>query len=249
MNNEFFEALDELEKERHFKAYMLEKVEQALQTLKAREGSSNVRVVIDEEKGEVKLYKLLEVVEEVTDDKTQLTLHDAKSISKKCEIGQILEIEVKPKNFGRISAQTAKQVIIQGVREAERGMIIKEYESKKDDIITAVVEKTDEATGNVIVNTGTSYATLVKREMLKGDSFNVGDYVKVLVMEVKASTEVKGPLVTLSRVHQNFVKRLFELEVPEINEGTVEIKSITREEGARTKIAVSSKDKGVDTIG
>ena len=251
MKNEFFSALDELEEKRGIsKAYMLEKVEQALvNAFKREEGASNVRVHIDENKGEVKVFKQLEVVETVEDEKTQITLADAKRINRRSVLGGTLEIEVKTKNFGRISAQTAKQVIIQGIREAERGMMIKEYESKREDIITAQVERIDEVTGNVVLNTGTGYATLLKKEQLVGDTFEVGDHVKVFIMEVKSSAESRGPLVTLSRVHQNFVKRLFELEVPEIPDGLVKIMGITREAGMRTKIAVYSTEPGVDPVG
>ena len=251
MNNEFFEALDEIEKKRGIsKAYMLEKVEQAMtNAFKREEGGTNVRVLINPEKGEVKLFKQLEVVEVVTDPRTQISLEGAKKISKKYNLGQIAEIEVKPKNFGRISAQTAKQVIIQGIREAERGMMIKEYESKREDIISVVVEKIDETNGNYIVNTGTGTAVLLAREIIKGESFKVGDHIKVFISEVKSSIETKGPIITLSRIHPNFVKRLFELEVPEISEGTVEIKSLSREAGSRTKIAVSSTVEDVDPVG
>ncbi len=251
MNNEFFQALDEIEKKRGIpKEYMLEKVEQALtNAFKREEGGTNVRILINPEKGDVKLYKQLTVVEVVEDEKTQISLEDAKKISRKYTLGQIAEIEVKAKNFGRISAQTAKQVIIQGIREAEREMMIKEYESKREDIITVTVEKADETNGNCVVNTGTGTAVLYAREMIKGESFNVGDHVKVFISEVKSSIETKGPIITLSRVHQNFVKRLFELEVPEISQGTVEIKSISREAGSRTKIAVASNDPAVDPVG
>ena len=185
MKNEFFTALEELEEKRGIsKAYMLEKVEQALvNAFKREEGSANVRVHIDENKGEVKVYKQLNVVETVVDDKTEISLEDAKRLSRRNVLGGVVEIEMKTKNFGRISAQTAKQVIIQGIREAERGMMIKEYESKREDIITAQVERIDEVTGNVILNTGTGYATLLKKEQLAGDVFEVGEHVKVFIME------------------------------------------------------------------
>ncbi len=254
MNTEFFAALDELEKKRGIpKEYMLERVEQALiNAFKREAGGSNVKVIIDEKKGDVKVYKLLEVVEEVTDEKTQITVEDANAIAKrnrKYSVGNVIEIEMKTKNFGRISAGTAKQVIIQGIREFEHGMMIKEYESKREDIITAQVEKVDESTGNVVVNTGTGYATLMRKDQLQGDSFQPGDHVKVFITEVRSASETKGPIVTLSRTHQNFVKRLFELEVPEIADGTVCIMGITREAGNRTKISVMSRAEGVDPVG
>lgn len=151
------------------------------------------------------------------------------------------------KNFRRLSAQTAKQVIIQGIREAERGMMIKEYEEKKEEIITATVMRTDELTGNITVDTGTSIATLVKSEQIPGEHFNDNDKIKVFVTEVKKET--KGPLVTLSRTHPGLVKRLFELEIPEIQDGTVVIKGVTREAGSRSKVAVMSVDESVDPVG
>lgn len=254
MNTEFFAALEELEKKRGIpKEYMLERVEQALiNAFKKEAGGSNVKVVIDEKKADVKVYKLLEVVEEVTDEKTQISLEDANAIAKrnrKYAIGNVIEIEMKTKNFGRISAGTAKQVIIQGIREFEHGMMIKEYESKREDIITAQVEKVDETTGNVVVNTGTGYATLMRKDQLQGDNFQPGDHVKVFITEVRSINETKGPIVTLSRTHPNFVKRLFELEVPEIADGTVSIMGITREAGNRTKISVMSRNETVDPVG
>ena len=151
------------------------------------------------------------------------------------------------KNFRRLSAQTGKQVIIQGIREAERGMMIKEYETKREEIITATVLRTDEATGNVTVDTGTSIATLIKSEQIPGETFADGDKIKVFVTEVKKET--RGPMVTLSRTHPGLVKRLFELEVPEIQDGTVVIKNVTREAGSRSKIAVFSQDESVDPVG
>ena len=249
MNTEFFAALDALEKEKGIsKEYLMERVEAALvSAFKKEVGGSNVRVVMDPVKADVKVFKQMEIVDEVTDPVTQICITDITKKSRRYKVGDIYEEEMKTKNFGRISAQTAKQVIIQGIREAERGIMIKEYEDKKEDIITAVVQKIDPNTGNVDVDTGTSYATLLKTEMLPSDRFNVGDHIKVFITEVRK--ESKGPLVTLSRTHSHFVKRLFELEVPEIAEGVVVIKGITREAGYRTKISVMSREEGVDAIG
>ncbi|MBR6725517.1 MAG: transcription termination/antitermination protein NusA [Clostridia bacterium] len=251
MNSEFFDALELLEKEKGIpKEYMLERVEAALISAFKREmgGQSNVRVHIDAVKKDVKMYQQMNVVETVEDDTTEITLADAKKISRRAVLGGVLEIEMKPKNFRRLSASTAKQVIIQGIREAERGMMIKEYEDKKEEIITAIVQTTDPETGNVTVDTGTSIATLLKSEMIPGESFYDNDRIKVFVMEVR-SKEQRGPLVTLSRTHPGLVRRLFELEVPEIQDGTVIIKNITREAGSRTKMAVYSRDENVDPIG
>ena len=250
MNTEFFNALELLEKEKGIPAeYMIERVEAALISAFKREegGNSNVRVVLDPVKKDVRVYKQMDIVEEVEDEATQLTLEQAQKISKRYKLGGVAEIEMKPKNFRRLSAQTAKQVIIQGIREAERGMMIKEYESKREEIITATVQKVDPTTGNVTLDTGTSFATLIKSEQIPGESFRPGDHVKVFVMEVRK--ESRGPLVNLSRTHPGMVKRLFELEVPEIQDGTVVIKGVIREAGSRTKMAVESRDADVDAIG
>ncbi len=250
MNTEFFTALELLEKEKGIpKEYMLERVEAALISAYKRDqgGNSNVRVAIDSEKKDVRVYQQMDIVEEVEDEATQITLEDAKKINKRYVLGGVAEIELKPKNFRRLSAQTAKQVIIQGIREAERGMMIKEYESKREEIITAIVQKIDPLTGNATVDTGTSYATLLKGEQIPGEDFEPGDHVKVFVMEVRK--ESRGPLVTLSRTHPGMVKRLFELEVPEIQDGTVVIHGLIREAGSRTKMAVESRDENVDPIG
>ena len=250
MNTEFFNALDALEKERGIpKEYMLERVEAALISAYKKDsgGNSNVRIVLDPVKKDVKVYQVKNIVETVEDPETEISLEEAKKLNRRYVLGGVAEFEVKTKNFGRISAQTAKQVIIQGIREAERSMMIKEYESKKEEVITATVVKIDPQNGNVIVDTGTSEAVLLKGEQIPGETFEVGEHIKVLVMEVK--NELKGPIVTLSRTHFGLVKRLFELEVPEIQDGTVIIKGISREAGSRTKIAVESRDENVDPVG
>jgi N utilization substance protein A len=250
MNSEFISALEELERVKGIpKEYMLEKVEAALiSAFKKEVGGSNVKVSIDQVKGDVKVYRQMLIVAEVEDEVTEITLEEAKKHSRRhLSVGDSVDIELKTKNFGRISAQIAKQVIIQGIREAERGIMIQQYENKREDIISATVQKIDPQSGNVLVDTGTSYATLLQKEMLHTDHFNVGDHIKVFVTEVRK--ESRGPLVTLSRVHPHFVKRLFELEIPEIADGAVIIKGITREAGYRTKIAVMSREEGVDPIG
>ncbi|MBQ7012246.1 MAG: transcription termination/antitermination protein NusA [Clostridia bacterium] len=250
MNNEFFLALDILEKEKGIpKEYMIERVEAALLGAYKREegGNSNVRIVIDSNKKDVRVFKQMAIVEEVTDPTTEITLEDAKKINKRYVLGGTAEIEMKTKNFRRLSAQTAKQVIIQGIREAERSNLIKEYESKREEIITAQVIKIDQTNGNVILDTGTSTAVLTYAEQIPGESFAIGDRIKVFVTEVRR--ELRGPLVTLSRIHPGLVKRIFELEIPEIQDGTVEIKSVSREAGSRTKIAVYSANEDVDPVG
>jgi N utilization substance protein A len=250
MNTEFFNALDALEKERGIpKQYMLERVEAALISAYKKDngGNDNVRIVLDADKKDVKVYQQKTVVEIVENPELEITLEEARKLSRRYVIGSVAEIEVKTKNFGRISAQTAKQVIIQGIREAERSMMIKEYESKREEVVTATVVKVDPVDGNVRVHTGTSEATLLKTEQIPGEEFVAGQHVKVFIMEVK--NEVKGPLVTLSRTHFGLVKRLFEIEIPEIQDGTVVIKGISREAGSRTKIAVESRDPNVDPVG
>ncbi len=250
MNAEFFEALDLLEKQKGIpKEYMLERVEAALMNAFAKDQgpTAQVRIVLDPEKKDVQMYRLYQVVEEVEDPETQLTVEQAKKVSRRYKLGTVAEVKLDTKNFRRLSAQTAKQVIIQGIREAERGMLIKEYEDKRGEIITATVLRTDETTGNVTVDTGTSIATLIKGEQIPGDAFSDGERIKVFVTEVKK--ESRGPLVTLSRTHPGLVKRLFELEVPEVQDGTVVIKNVTREAGSRSKVAVYSTDDSVDAVG
>lgn len=251
MNSEFFAALDMLESEKGIpKDYMIERIEAALLGACKKEiGSNNavIRVVIDPDKKDVKVYQQREVVEEVEDPVTQISLEEALKFSKRTKIGGIIETEMKMKNIRRLSASAAKQMIIQAIREAERGMIIKKYESKQEEVITATVQRVDPESGNAIVDTGTSIATLLKSEQIPDETFEPGDHIKVFVTEVKK--ELKGPIVTLSRTHPSLVKRLFELDVPEIQDGTVIIKSVTREAGSRTKMAVYSRDESVDPVG
>lgn len=250
MNKALFEALDLLEQEKGIpKTYMLEKLEAALINAYRREmgGKTNVRVQINEEKKDLKVYKQLEVVEEVEDADTQISLAEAKSMSKKNTLGKIVEIQVKPDEFRRLSAITGKQVIVQAIREAERGRLINEYEEKKEEIVTAVVDRIDEETGNVRIAVGSGYATLLKSEQIPGETFEVGQHIKVYLIEVKK--ESRGPFATFSRIHPGLVKRLFELNIPEIADGTVVIMNVAREAGSRTKISVMSRDEAVDPIG
>ena len=250
MNAEFFNALDLLEQTKGIpKDYMIEKVEAALiSAFKKEYGKSNVRVVIDPEKKDVKVYECKEIVETVEDSATQISLEDAKAQNRRSVLGGMLETEVKTKAFGRLSAQTAKQVIIQGIREAERSSMIREYEKKREEVITAVVTKTADSSGDIVIDTGTSEAVLSADEQIPGESFEVGDRIKVFVTEVRRDSQ-SGPVVTLSRTHPNLVKRLFETEIPEIADGIVMIHSVAREAGSRTKIAVYSRDENVDPVG
>ncbi len=250
MNVAFFDALDELEKTKGIpKDYMLEKVTAALTSaFKKEHGSDNVRIVLDPVKKDVKVYRQRHIVEEVVDPRTEISLEDAKALSRRNVLGGVVENEVKTKDFGRLSAQAAKQVIIQGIREAETSNMIREYEKRREEVITATVTKTADDTGAIVIDTGTSEAVLIKSEQIPGETFEVGDMIKVFVTEVKRPGD-DGPVVTLSRTHPNFVKKLFELEVPEIQDGTVVIKGIAREAGSRTKIAVWTEDEDVDPVG
>ncbi|MBR5307986.1 MAG: transcription termination/antitermination protein NusA [Clostridia bacterium] len=178
-----------------------------------------------------------------------ITVEEAQKKSKRYKAGDVYEIEMKPKNFGRISAHAAKQVIVQAIKEAERGMMIKEYESKKEEIVTAVVSRINPMNGDVTLEIGKNAVVLFKKEQIPGEELREGDVIKVFVLEVKKEAEGRGPAVVLSRTHAGFVKRLFELEVPEIQDGTVIISSVAREAGSRTKIAVYSRDENVDAIG
>lgn len=250
MNTEFFTALDIFVKEKGIpQEYIIEKIEAGLANALKREigENCNIKVILDPAKKDVKVVRVKNIVEEVTDPELEISLADAKAISKKYALGGTVETEVKTKAFGRLSAQSGKQIIVQGIREAERTMVIKEYESKKEEVISATVLRIDPVNGNAIVDTGTSEAVLLKGEQIPGEQFFVGDHIKVFVMEVK--NEVKGPIVSLSRTHPGLVKRLFELEVPEIQDGTVVIRGVAREAGSRTKIAVESRDASVDPVG
>ena len=250
VNSELFEALELIEKEKGIpKAYMLEKIEAALISAFRKDygTSDNVSVLINEAKRDIKLIQKRTVVEEVQDDHEEISLVEAQQRDKRLQLGDVVEEELKPKEFGRISAQTAKQVIIQGIREGERELLFDEYTSKEHEILTGVVRKVDPRSGNVTLELGKSEAVLVAGEQIPGERYREGDRVKVYVLEVKKNT--KGVQIMISRTHPGLVKRLFELEVSEIYDGTVEIKSIAREAGSRTKIAVSSNDENVDPIG
>lgn len=250
MNKELFEALDMLEKEKGIsKEYMLERVEAALLSAYRKEsgGNENARIKLDPVKQEAKLYKQLTIVEEVTNPETEISLEDAQMKSKKYKLGDVYEIELKTKTFGRIAAQTAKQVIIQGIREAERGNLIREYEEKKEEIVSAVVVRVDPTTENATLEIGKNEMVLFRNEQIPGETLQVGDRIKVYITEIKRAA--RGPSVQLSRVHPGLVSRLFELEVPEIAEGIVSIMRVAREPGSRTKIAVLSNEENVDAVG
>ena len=252
---EFFAAIADIEKEKGIpKAYMIEKISQALVAAYKRdhEGiTDNVTVDANEEKGEVRMYVKKDVVETVDNPHTEMSLEDARKALPRAQLGDVLRIEIKPKNFGRFAAQTARQVIIQGMREAERGMVFDEFSAKEHEILTGTVTRVDPRNGSVSVrlSSGGEFTDtfLSAGEQVKGEEIHEGDRIRVYVVEVRRST--RGPQVLVSRTHPGLVKRLFELEVPEIYDGTVEIMSIAREAGSRTKLAVWSEDPNVDPIG
>ncbi len=248
MNMEFIEALHELEKGRGISAEILfEAIEAALiSAYKKNFGSlQNVRVLIDRSTGEFKVYARKTVVEIVEDARTQAGLEDARKLDPNYQLEDIVEYEVTPREFGRIAAQTAKQVVVQRIREAERGMIYDEYVNREGDIVTGVVQRYEQK--NVIVDLGKVEAVLPAQEQIPREVYQSFERIKTYVVEVKKTT--KGPQIMLSRTHPGLIKRLFELEVPEIHDGIVEIKGVSREAGARSKIAVYSRDSNVDPVG
>ena len=250
MNAEFFNALEQLEKEKGIpREYMLEKIEAALLSACKKEYGPNtvIRVAVDPVKEDLKVYVQKEVVAEVTNPQCEISLEDAKAISRRYTIGKIVETEVKTKNVRRLSASAAKSVIIQGIREGERKVMQDAYESKRGEIITATVSKVFSDNGNVLLETANGHATLIKAEQIPGETFTVGEEIKVFVTEV--NKESKGPIVTLSRTNAGLVRRMFELEIPEIQDGVVMVKGVSREAGSRTKISVWSRDEDVDAVG
>jgi len=250
MNPEFFEALTLLEKEKGISVeYLLEKIENAIAIAVRRDyaGIEDVDVHIDADKQTFEVALCKTAVDEVEDPANQILLDKAKEYDPKAELGTVVKIPLETKDFGRIAAQTAKHVIKQGIREAERGQILKEFQSREHEIISATVLSTDPVRGSVTLEIAGSEAYLLKSEQIPGETFKDGEHIKVYVVEVAASE--RGPKVMISRTHPGLVKRLFEMEVPEIYEGTVEIKAVSREAGSRTKLAVQSHDPDVDAVG
>ena len=248
MNAEFINALNAIEKERGInKEILIDAVENALISAYRRNfgTSNNVRAEIDRDTGEIQLFASKSVVEEIDNPHSEISLENARKINTLYEVGDVLEEEVKPKNFGRIAAQTAKQVVVQRIREAERGVIYDEYVEKENEVLTAIVQRVEKS--GAYVELGKTDGLLAPNEMIPGESFESNDRIKVYVLEVRKTN--KGPQVLVSRTHPGLVKRLFELEVPEIQSGIVQIRSIAREAGFRTKVAVSSNDTQVDPVG
>ena len=249
-NTEFFEAVKLLEKEKGIPAdYLMEKIQAAIVIAVKRDygGKENIRVVMDAATAEfaVSLYKT--VVDQVEDPDVEMTLEEAVHYSKTAKVGDTVEIPLETKEFGRIAAQTAKHVIRQGIREAERGQQMQEFQRRNQELVTALVTRVDPRTGAAAVEIGTSEAVLAKNEQIEGETLKEGDRIKVYVVDVRDGE--KGPRALISRTHPGLVKRLFEMEVPEIFNGVVEIKSISREAGSRSKLAVLSHDENVDAVG
>ena len=248
-SKELIMAMEELEKERGIsKAYLLESLETALVTAYKRnfDSAENVKVIIDDETGDIQIFAQKEVVEEVFDPMLEISLEDAKKYDKKTEIGNVINIEIFPKDFGRIAAQTAKQVMLQKIREAERDIIYTEYNDRKGEIVSGIVQKNEK--GTVILDLGKLEGIMPLKDQIPTETYKVNDKVKAYVVGVEKG--LKGvPQVFVSRSNPDFVKKLFEFEIPEIYEGLIEIKNIVREAGSRTKIAVYSKDMNIDPVG
>ena len=255
MNAEFFEAIEDIEREKGIpRGYMYDKIKLAMLAAFRRDNpecEDNVEIVLDEEKKRIEMNVYKTVVAQVEDPSHEIILEAAKKVSRRAKLGDLLPVPVETKKFGRIAAQAAKQVIIQGIREAERGIIYEEFTSKEHEILTGVVSHIEPRNGSVSIrissNSEFTEAVLAPNERIRTEALREGDHIKVYVVEVRNST--RGPQVLISRTHPGLVKRLFELEVPEIFDGTVEIKSIAREAGSRTKMAVWSADPDVDPIG
>ena len=250
MNKEFFEAVKALEKEKGVPAeYLYEKIKAAIVVAVKKDynGKDVISCEINPEKSEMLVLLHKTVVEEAEDPDCEISVADAAQYKKDAAVGDEIQIELGMKDFGRIAAQTAKHVIRQGIRDAERGQIMMEFQSKQQELVTAKVERIDPVTGNVTLVIGKADAILPKAEQVPGEEFTEGELIKVFIVDVR-DTE-KGPKAMISRTHPGLVKRLFETEVPEIYDGTVTIEAVSREAGARTKIAVHSKEEEVDPVG
>lgn len=248
MNKEFFAAMETIEKEKGIrKEILFEAIELALISAYKRNfnTSPNVRVNIDRETGEIRVYAQLTVVEDVQSPHQEVSLAEARVYDPRCQLNSTVEIEVTPKEFGRIAAQTAKQVVIQRIREAERELIYENYADRTDDIITGIIQRFEQR--NAIIDLGRTEAILPPEEQINQEKYRQGERIKAYITEVKKTTQ--GPQIIVSRTHPGLLKRLFELEVPEIFDGIVEIKAVAREAGNRSKLAVWSNNKDVDPVG
>ncbi len=248
MNDAFLDACRELGKEKGISPDVLfDAIEAALISAYRRNfgAAQNVRVILDRGTGALQVLAQKTVVAEVTDARSEITLDEARKLDARYELEDVVETEITPKDFGRIAAQTAKQVVVQRLKEAERGIIYDEYANKESDIVTGIVQRVEQK--NVYLEIGKTEAVLMPTEQIPGEVYRAGERVKCYLLEVKKTN--KGPQILVSRTHPGLLKRLFELEVPEIHDGFVEIKSVAREAGMRSKIAVYSRDGNVDPVG
>ena len=248
MNEDLLAALDSIEKERGInKETLFEAIEVALISAYKRNfnHATNARVEIDRDTGEVKVFRSYEVVEEVSNKNLEMDLEQAKEIDTNVEIGDNVELEVTPKEFGRIAAQTAKQVVIQRIREAEREIVYDDYVDKIEEVVTGVVQRIEQK--NVFIDLGKAEAILPPEEQIPYEKYRQGERIKVFIVDVQKTT--KGPQIIVSRSHSGLLKRLFEMEVPEISDGIIEVKSAAREAGHRSKIAVYSSNTDIDPVG
>ncbi len=248
VNAEFLEALRDLEREKGVSlAVLIEAIEAALLSAYKRNFGSlqNARVTIDQNTGEFKVFTQRQVMEEVEDPRLEISVPEAQAIDPRYQPGDTVEVEVTPRNFGRIAAQTAKQVVVQRIREAERNLIFEEFANKEGDIVTGIIQRIESR--NVFVELGKTEAVLAPSEQIPGEDYRPGHRVRGYILEVRKTN--KGPQILLSRTHPGLLKRLLEMEVPELHEGIVELKNVVREPGARSKIAVYSRDYGVDPVG
>lgn len=248
-NEELFIALDMLEKEKGIPAeFMLEKIRKAISTAcKNAYANDNVRIDVDRSTGKFDVYLLREVVEEVENPNRQVSLETARLANPEIEVGGFVGEKLDTRQFGRVAAQTARNIIRQGIRDSERGQMLEEFQSKHQELVSALVESIDPATGSLSLKIGKAEAVLPKSEMTGLENVKEGDYIKVYVADVRETD--KGPRAIISRTHPDLVKRMFETEVPEIYDGTVEIKAVSREAGSRTKLAVFSHNADVDAVG
>lgn len=246
---EFISAMEELEKERGIKkSYLIESLEAALVTAykKNFDTVDNVKVTIDGDSGEIHIYAVMDVVEESEDPLLEISLKDAVKVNKKAKIGETVDVEIKPKDFGRIAAQTAKQVVVQKIREVERDMVFSEYSEKKGEIVSGLVQKAD--TGAIIIDLGKLEGIMPLKEQIPSEHYKVNDKIRGYVISVEKGAK-GNPQVIVSRSNCDFVRRLFELEIPEIYEGLIEVKSVSRDPGNRSKVAVYSKNENIDPVG
>ena len=247
MSTELFTLLGEIEKEKGIsRDIILEALTSALLSAYKKNygAAADASVKIDEKTGDIKVYATKQIVEEVTDRETEISLEDAKKVNSKYKLGGICEFEITPSSFGRIAAQTARQVVLQRIREAERELTFDKFSDRTNDIMTATVRKKER---NVLLEIGDTESILMPNEQVRNDDYKAGEKYKVFVVDV--ANTAKGLNLVVSRSHPGLVRRLFELEVPEIKQGIIEIKGLTREPGSRSKIAVAANDKNIDPVG